>query len=207
MFLTRLAVRRPTTTMMVALIVATLGLVSLAKLPIDLMPPMQNAYLRIEARYPGAGPFEIETLITRPIEQSMSTVHHVERIWSQTAEGSTSVSLAFQWGTNMDNAIHDVQQAIERTKELLPEDLEEPTINHWDPADAPIIWLAIASDLDPVALTRYVHNDIVPHVERVPGVARVWVDGGVRREVRVELNRDDLYARGLSTTDVINALR
>ena len=193
--------------MMVALIVATLGLVSLAKLPIDLMPPMQNAFLRVHARYPGAGPFEIETLITRPIEQSMSTVHHVERIWSQTAEGSTSVSLAFQWGTNMDNAIHDVQQAIERTKELLPEDLEEPTINHWDPADAPIIWLAIASDLDPIALTRYVHNDIVPHVERVPGVARVWVDGGVRREVRVELNRDDLHARGLSTTDVINALR
>lgn len=207
MFLTRLAVRRPTMTIMACLIVATLGSVSLAKLPIDLMPPMQNMYLRVESRYPGAGPYEIETLITRPLEQTLSTVHQIERTSSTSAEGSSRVNLEFQWGTNTDNAIHDIRQAIERISDQLPEDLPEPVIAHWDPGDAPVIFLAVASDLEPVSLTRFVTGDIVPRIERIPGVARVWVDGGIRREIRVELNRDDLHARGLSASDVITALR
>lgn len=194
-------------TIMVGLIVATLGAVSLTRLPIDLMPPLRNMHLRVDSRYPGAGPYEIETLITRPLEQSLSTVHHVKKLSSTSAEGSSRVNLEFQWGTNTDNAYHDMRQAIERISDQLPEDLPEPVIEHWDPADAPIIYLAIASDLDPVGLTRFVTKDIVPHIERIPGVARIRVDGGVRREIRVELNRDDLHARGLSASDVIAALR
>lgn len=207
MFLTRLAVRRPTMTTMVSLIVATLGAVSLTRLPIDLMPPLRNMHLRVDTRYPGAGPYEIETLITRPLEQSLSTVHHIKKLSSTSAEGSSRVNLEFQWGTNTDNAYHDMRQAIERISDQLPEDLPEPVIEYWDPADAPVIYLAIASDLDPVGLTRFVTNEILPHIERIPGVARIRVDGGVRREIRVELNRDDLNARGLSASDVIAALR
>lgn len=207
MFLTRLSVRRPITTIMVCLIIATLGAHALTKLPIDLMPHVENMRLRVDTSYEGAGPYEIETLITRPLEQTLSTVHFVERVSSQSAEGSSQVSLEFQWGTNIDNAINDIRQAIDRARELLPEDVEEPTINYWDPADAPVIYLNVASKLDLVSLTRDVDNDIVPFLERVPGVARIWVEGALRREVRIELSRDELHARDIAIGDVIDALR
>jgi HAE1 family hydrophobic/amphiphilic exporter-1 len=193
--------------MMVCLIVATLGVNSLTKLPIDLMPHMENTRLRVDTRYEGAGPYEIETLITRPLEQTLSTVHFVERVSSQSAEGSSRVSLDFQWGTNIDNAINDIRQAIDRARELLPEDVEEPTIDYWDPADAPIIYLNVASKLDLVTLTRDLDKDIVPFLQRVPGVARIGVEGALRREVRVELSRDELYARDIAIADVTAALR
>ncbi len=207
MFLTRLAVRRPVTTMMVCLIVATVGVNALTKLPIDLMPHLDNLRLNITTRYPGAGPYEIETLISRPIEQAVSTVHFVNRVGSQSAEGSSRVSLEFQWGTNIDNAINDVRQAIDRAKETLPDDVEDPVIGYWDNADSPVIYLNVASKLDLLALTRDVDRDIVPFLERVPGVGRVWVEVALRREVRVELSRDELHARDIAIGEVISALQ
>jgi HAE1 family hydrophobic/amphiphilic exporter-1 len=193
--------------MMICLIVATLGVHALTKLPIDLMPHIQNKWLRVDAHYEGAGPYEIETLITKPLEQALSTIQFVEGVTSRSAEGSSRVRLEFQWGANVDNAINDIRQALDRAHDTLPEDIEQPTISYWDPADAPVIYLNVASQLDLITLTRDVDEDVVPFLQRVPGVARIRAEGTIHREIRVELSRDELQARDLAIEQVVAALR
>ena len=105
MFLTRFAVYRPVTTSMACLIVVLLGWMSVRSLRVDLMPDMTWPIITVTTLYPGAGPEEVETLITRPMEQAIGSVQGVERLSSQSSEGSSSVRVQFAWGTNLDPAI------------------------------------------------------------------------------------------------------
>lgn len=207
MFLTRMAVNRPVTTMMGCLIVAILGLESLSKLAIDLMPDVTLPVVSITTVYQGASPEEVETVLTRPLEQALGAVQGVERLTSTSLEGSCIIRAQFAWGTNLDTAMSDMRARIERIREDLPDQIESPYIERYDVADFPFIYLALESDLEPVELTRYAEQNVVPRLERIEGVAAVQIRGAVRREIQVALDRGKLETLNIGVDEVVTALQ
>lgn len=205
--LTRLAVARPITTLMASLMVVLLGWVSLTRLGIDLMPNFEYPTVTVSTLYPGAGPEEVETLVTRPLEQTLSSVSGFDRLSSRSLEGSSRVRVQFQWGTNLDAAIADMRQAIERVLPNLPPDVETPTLRKYDANASPILYLALNGKLEPLQMAELAERTIVPRLERLDGVARVGIRGAVRREIQVQLNRGQMETLGLGVNEVISALQ
>lgn len=201
------AVSRPVLTTMVFVAVVALGAVSLSRLPIDLLPKLDFPSISIFTTYEGVGPEEIETLITRPIEEAVSTVQGVDRVESFSAEGRSRVSLRFTWGTELDTALNDVRAAVEQTRDELPEDAETPIIFKFDLASFPIMFLLLSGDMDPWRLRQLAEDTISYRLERVEGVAAVEVRGGQRREIHVDLDGDRLSALGITAAEVADALR
>lgn len=207
MSLPRFAIERPVTMFMISSVIVLLGAVSLVRLPVDLMPDMTFPSLSVRVNYEGVGPREIEESITRPLEQAVGSVAGLDRILSTSSEGSSSVRLQFTWGTDLDVAADDVRSRLDRVRGALPEDADQPVIFKFDQSQFPIVMLSVAGDYDPVTLREIAENQLVPRFERVNGVAAVEVNGGLRREVRVELSREKITALGLSLDQILALLR
>ena len=185
-----LCVSRPVATAMLTLIAVVVGLFSMFKLPIDLLPELEIPTVSVRAEYGNASPEEMERLVTEYIEESVSVVAGVDELTSTSGEGSTRVSARFVWGTDIDEAANDVRTRIDRVIDELPDDLPRPRVSKYDPNSFPIVILGIASPLDPVELTEMVEDELLYRFERVAGVAQVDLWGESNREIRVELDLD-----------------
>ncbi len=207
MSLPRFSIRRPITVSMICGVALLLGSISFLRLPVDLMPDIEYPSITVFTEYPGVAPREIETLITRPIEQSLSAAPGVEKITSTSSEGQSRVRVSFAWGTNLDEAANEIRTRIDRLRSILPEDAEPPVIFKFDVSQFPILWLAVSSSLNPRDLRQFVEDQIQYRLERVPGVASVDMRGGLRREIHVNLSLKKLRAYGLSVSNVVDVLR
>jgi len=192
---------------MASLLVMIIGGVAVTRLAIDLMPDITYPTVSITTVYEGAGPDEIETLITRPMEQAAGSVQGAEQILSSSMEGSSVVRVRFAWGTDVDSAISDIRARIERLRPTLPEQILPPSIRRYDIADFPVIYLGLQSERDDVRLTQMAEKVITPQLENINGVASVRIRGGSRREIQVEVNRAKLESLNLSVSEVVNAVR
>lgn len=191
---------------MACLIVVLLGWMSVRSLRVDLMPDMTWPIITVTTLYPGAGPEEVETLITRPMEQTIGSVQGVERLSSSSYEGSSSVRVQFDWGTNLDPAIGDIRARLERLRNDMPPGVEPPYIRRYDSADSPIIYLGLRTDLPPVQATQLAENSIAPRLEQAAGVARIRIRGGTRREIQVDLDRQKIESLDMTVKEVLDAL-
>ena len=122
MSIPRLAIHRPVTMFMISAVVTLLGLISLTRLPVDLMPDVSFPSITVRVNYQGVGPLEMEELVTRPIEQAVSAVAGLERLESTSSEGTARVTLNFAWGTDLAEAADDVRSRIDRIRGRLPEE-------------------------------------------------------------------------------------
>ncbi len=206
MSLPRLAVRRPVTMSMISGVVVLLGAVALFRLPVDLMPDVTFPSLTVTVSYPDVGPLEMEELVTRPLEQSVAAIAGLEEVTSTSQEGTSQIRLSFGWGTDLNEASDDLRSRLDRMRGRLPEDAEPPVIFKFDAANAPIMFLGLEGDVEPVVLREMAENDLGPRLERVPGVATVTVRGGLRRQIRVELAKDKITALDLSVNEIITLL-
>ena len=206
MNLPKLAVQRPISTMMGSIIIALLGWVSLNELAVDLMPDLEYPTVTVTTLYPGAGPEEIETLITRPLEQVLSSVSGFERLNSRSLEGSSSVRVQFQWGADLDVAVDEMRQAIDKIRQVFPDDVELPSLRRYDANDSPILYLGLISDKEVTQVTQLAENSIMPRLERLEGVARVSMRGDVKREIHVDLDRLKLESLSIGVDQVVSAL-
>jgi len=207
MSLTALSVRRPVTTYMAVLIVLILGVISFLRIPIDLMPEVTFPRVTVSTTYENVGPLEIETLITEPIEKAVSSVSGVEDVTSVSVEGRSQVRVGFGWATDLDEAVSDLREKIDRIRNDLPRDAETPIVSKFDVNAAPIVFIGISGDMDPISLRHVVENQIQYRLERLAGVAAAEIRGGLEREIHVNLNLDKMKALQLSPADVIRALR
>jgi len=207
MKLSEFSIRRPVFTVMLTLAVITIGVVSFSRLPIDLMPEIVYPTLNISTSYPNTGPEEIEQLITRPIEEAMSSVPGVEEVFSVSSEGSSSVRVMFSWGVDLDAAADDVRERLDRIVPRLPENINRPMLRKFDPAMFPILILGALSNLDPIQTRKILDEQIAYRIERVPGVASVDVWGGLEREIQVNLYPDKIKALGLPLDLIISKIR
>lgn len=201
------SVRRPVFTAMATLIVIILGGVALSRLPIDLMPDITYPTLSISTTYENASPREIETLVTRPVEQAMSAVPGVEEVSSVSSEGQSSVRVTFAWGTNLDAAANDVRDRLDRIIPQLPDDAERPRLRKFDLASFPVLILGASSRLDPVQMRRILEDEVRYRVERVPGVAALDIWGGLEREIHVNILPERIKALDIPLDQIVNRIR
>jgi HAE1 family hydrophobic/amphiphilic exporter-1 len=201
------AVHRPIFTIMVVLIVILLGIISLLRLPIDLMPDISYPTLSISCSYENAGPEEIEELVTRPIEQAMSAVPGVEEVSSISVEGRGSVRVTFSWGTDLDAAANDIRDRLDRVVRRLPEEVERPTLRKFDLASFPILILGASSKLDPIQTRRILEDEVKYRLERIPGVAAVDIWGGLEREIHVNLDPAKINALSIPLDRIMTSVR
>jgi hydrophobic/amphiphilic exporter-1 (mainly G- bacteria), HAE1 family len=206
MSIPRIAIHRPVTMFMLSAVMVLIGAISLLRLPVDLMPELQLPSVTIRVQYPGVGPREIEESITRPLEQAVSAVAGLEQINATSSEGQSVIRLNFAWGSNLNVAADDVRSRIDRIRARLPEEADAPIVFKFDSTAFPILFLAVGGDFDPVQLRDIAENTLAPRLERVPGVAAVNVNGGLRRQILVELSREKTTALGLSVDRIINLL-
>lgn len=207
MSIPRLAIQRPVTMFMISAVVTLLGVLSLTRLPVDLMPEFEQPTLTVRVQYTGVGPLEMEELITRPIEQAVSAVPGLTRVNSQSSEGNSQVQLNFEWGADLSEAADEVRTRIDRVRGRLPEDATPPTIFKFDSNSQAIMQLGVEGDYDPVTLREVAENDLAPRFERVDGVASVNINGGLRRQIHVELSKEKITALNLSVNQVVQTLR
>ncbi|MFT4901902.1 MAG: HAE1 family hydrophobic/amphiphilic exporter-1, partial [Lentimonas sp.] len=201
------SVRRPIFTTMVLLILILLGSVSLSRLQIDLLPSIELPTLSVNTSYSGASPEVMERLITQIIEEIVATVPGVEEITSTSREGRSTINVTFVWGTDLDAAAIEMRSTIEAEINELPDDVVRPRINKFDIDSFPVVLLGISSQLDPVELTQLIEDRIRHRFTQTEGVAQVDLWGGFPREIRIELDPDKLVALGLSSSQILNALR
>src|SRR5688572_2867159 len=207
MSIPRLAIHRPVTMFMVSSVVVLLGAISLTRLPVDLMPEFALPTISVSVNYSGVGPLEIEQLITRPLEQAVSAVAGLEQVTSSSQEGRSQVRLNFGWGTDMSEALDEVRTRVDRVRGRMPEDAEAVQIFKADSSAQAIINLAVEGDFDPVTLREIAQNELSTRLERVPGVAAITVNGGLRRQIHVELSKEKITALNLSVERVVQMLR
>ncbi len=198
MRLAQFSVNKPVTTLMIFIAMVVLGLTSMSLLGIDLLPNIEIPAISIVTLYEGAGPEEMETLITEPIEDILSTIARVDNVLSVSKEGVSQVTLKFDWGENIDEAANDVREKLDMVKERLPEEAETPVVFKFDIDMFPVMIIGITAGDSYPRLQKIVEDQIADPLKRVDGVAEAAVHGGLERQVRVEIYQDRLAELNLS---------
>jgi HAE1 family hydrophobic/amphiphilic exporter-1 len=206
MSLAALAVRRQVLVLMVIGGLLVLGLIAYGRLPVELFPNVQFPFVSVVTAYPGAGPEEVERLITRPLEEQLSSLTNVRTIRSISAEGASTVGIEFALGTDINAAAADVRQRVDLVKAGFPRDAQDPIVQKFDFSALPVVLLGVSGPSG-LGLRELAEEVIKPRLERVPGVAAVTVSGGREREIEVAVAQDRLRAEGFTIDQVEEALR
>ena len=207
MQLARFSIRRSVTITMIYILVVGFGLFSLSQLKLALFPEMNMPMIMVMTSYSGVGPEEIEELITRPIEEAVSTTENIDVLSSESTEGSSLVRLEFTWGTDMNQAEIDVRNQLDQIRDTLPDDADEPIVFAFDSSMMPILVMMVSSpNLGVAELRNLAEEQIEPLLERASGVASVSTRGGLDRQINVHVNPILLASYSLSTQDVVTAL-
>lgn len=206
MNISRFAAKRPVTILMVIFIVLLLGMVSLKSIGIDLFPEMNLPVAVVITSYEGCGPEEMETQVTKPIEEAIASVDNIENITSETREGLSMVVAEFSWGTDMDFATLKMRENIAMWRSVLPDDIQDPLVYQFDPSMMPILIMTFSGPQGQEELKDYAEDIIKPRLERIEGIASVYVSGGRDREIKVNLNMTKLDGYGITADTVASAL-
>lgn len=203
--LSRYSVKKPYTVVVAVVLVLILGVVSFTKMNTDLLPSMDMPYAMVMTTYPGASPETVEQTVTRPIEQSMSTVSNITNVSSVSSENASVVILEFSEDANMDSVTLEMRENLDQIKGYWDESVGNPMIMKLNPDMLPVFVAAVDMDgLTAPQTTDYVENHILQEMESIAGVARVSVSGGVTEQIRVELQQDKIDGVNQKVQDAIN---
>jgi multidrug efflux pump subunit AcrB len=202
------SIRQPIPPLVGFLLLCFFGVFGFRQLGIQDLPDMEFPAVTITAVLQGASPSQLETEVTRKIENAVATIGDIEHIMSTVTDGMSSTTVQFVLEKDIFEALNDVRAAVSNIRSDLPADLEEPVVNKINTAGAPILTFSVASErMDEEALSWFVDNTVARTLLAIPGVGRVYRLGGADREVRVEIDPAKIAALGLSVTDVSRQLR
>ncbi len=208
MSLPELSIKRPVTMLMVYTILILLGVLSLLQLPVELYPNISFGEISIIIGVRGGiPPTEVETLVTKPIEEAVGTVSHLEEMMSISKEGESTVVLSFEPGLNMDFAALEVREKFARVKNKLPKEIEKPIIAQFKRSDVPIVILAVTSlRRTTEEIRKIVDESIKEPLKRISGVADTEVAGGRERKILVEVDQRKMAAYSLPLEKIISMI-
>ncbi|MCL5283403.1 MAG: efflux RND transporter permease subunit [Armatimonadetes bacterium] len=207
MWLTRTAITRPIFIWMVLAAIMLLGIEAARRLPAELNPRVSIPTLTVTTVFPGAGPLEVEALVTKPLEDAVGSVNRVKGVYSRSQTSVSIISLDFSLGTNLDAAAAEVRQKVDAVKMTLPPEVLPPVVAKLDINALPILYIGLSSN-EPISELRHLVDTVLkPQIARVPGVATVDVIGGEANEVHVEVNPQRLQQYGVTIEDVVNSLK
>ncbi len=198
----RSAVQRPVTTLMVFVAIVGFGLFSLQDLPIDLYPEIEPPIISVITEYPGASASDIETTVTRPLEDNLSIISDLDEINSVSRDDVSTIVLEFQYGTNLDEAANEIRDVLGRIGPFLPDDAEQPMVFKFSAAMIPVVVLAATADESYPALAKIIEDRVVNPLQRIEGVGNIMVTGEPVREIQVNVDPEKLDSYGLTVEEV-----
>ncbi|MDR0424426.1 MAG: efflux RND transporter permease subunit [Clostridiales Family XIII bacterium] len=206
MSFSKIAVKRPVTTIMFMLIIVVLGVVSFSRLSLDLLPRMQLPIAVVVTQYANSAPSEVETIITRPIENQIARVESLDTLTSMSMDGMSVVIAQFANGTDMDFATLHMRENVEMISGFLPGEAGKPMIYAMDPSMMPVSVIYASSEMPLTELQKFVDEDVTPVFERTEGVAAVRTFGGRENEIRVEISQERLSGYRLTLAQLSQVL-
>jgi HAE1 family hydrophobic/amphiphilic exporter-1 len=204
--LASLAVRRAITFGMIFIFIVAFGVFAALRLQLDMLPDISFPMVIVITTYTGANPEDIETMVTRPLEEAVAAVKDTEKVNSTSKQGMSLIMAEFNWGKNMAQAETDVRRSIDMMKGFLPEDADEPLVIAMDPALQPIVMLVMTGEYPLDELRRIADKEMRPRFERLPGVAGAEVTGGMEREIHVLFDPVKVAAYAVDVNAVIGAI-
>lgn len=208
MGLTRVAIARPVFILMLMLLAFMMGTIGYRSMRVEQNPDVQFGFITVTTIYPGAGPEEVNTLVSRKVEEAISGVNGLLEVTSTSQEGVSVVTSQFEVGTNMDTALNDVRAKVDAIVGQLPDLVEKPVISRFDSSSDPVMVLALKSDkLNNQQLRDLADDKLKDRFARIPGVASVNAGGGDVREIQIQVKKDKLLAYGIGIIDVQRAVQ
>ncbi len=202
------AVARPVTFIMLALVIVGFGIFGLSRLSLNLYPDVNFPTITVYTTYEGVAPEDIETLITRPIEELVGSVSGLRRVRSLSSQGSSVIKLYFNWGTDLFRAQNDVRKQVDFARRAIPDDADQPIIFAYDPNQEPIMVLTLRSNTrSPVELRTISTQQLEQRFERIPGIASAETSGGLERQINIWMQSDQMLAYNLDINSVSTRLR
>ena len=208
MNLPKFSVNNPVTTVMMALIIAVFGFISFGRLGLDMLPDIEFPTVSIVTSYIGVASEDIETVITKPIEDAVATVKDVKKVQSVSQEGSSVVTVEFNSGTNVDVAAQDLRDKLGMISGFLPQDAQDPMVLKMDVGAIPVLGFGVTStSLSNAELKKLLEDFVKDKIERLDGVATLEIQGGQDREILIRLNKDLMDLHGFDQAQITQKLR
>ncbi len=202
MNLPSLSIRRPITILCVVMLMLILGFFALIKMPVDLFPDVTFPILSIQVVYPGASPLDLEKQVSKPIEDELGSLAGLKNLTSNNLDGVAVIILEFNLGTDIKDMEQEVRNRIGNIRRDLPSDMYEPILRRFDPADQPVITLALTTELSDGASYDLANETVKPLFDRLKGVGQVEIYGGRKQEIHVLIDKNKLQDRKISMLQV-----
>jgi len=196
------SVRNPVSTIMIFIGVVVFGIFSMQRLSIDLYPDMEIPYILVITTYPGASAADIETNITRLMENSLNTVSNLKKLTSNSYDNFSLVAVQFEWGSNLDEATNEIRDAVSRVERYLPDDADQPTIFKLSMNMIPILFLSVTAEESLPALNKLLEDKITNPLNRIDGVGAISIGGALTREIQVNLDPVKMEAYNLTIEQI-----
>jgi HAE1 family hydrophobic/amphiphilic exporter-1 len=206
MSITELAVNRPTLVVVLFSILVFFGLYGYSSLTYELLPDISSPVITVSTAYPGATPSEVESSVTKPIENALSSLENLEGTQAISMEGFSNVVVELKYGADVDQAVQEAQRKLDAIVSTLPDDILEPTIGKFSLDELPVMRLGATSTMEDVAFTKLFEDKIQPELSRIEGVAQVNIIGGADREININVDGDKLKYYEISIMQVSQAI-
>lgn len=202
------AIRNPVPPLVLFMVLMTLGLATFSQMPVKRFPNIDIPVISVQITQPGAAPAELETQVTKKVEDAVAGITGVKHIISNAVEGSSSTQIQFELGIPVDRATNDVKDAVDRLRSELPSTIDDPIVQRLDIAGLPILtYAARAPSMTPEELSWLIDDTFVRELQGLKGIAQIQRIGGVTREIRISLDPEKLLALGITAGEVNQQLR
>ena len=196
------AIEKPVTTALIFVAVIIVGIYSFIKLPIDMFPQMDPPYITVMTTYPGASASEMETNVTKYMENALTSVDHLKHITSQSKDNMSIVMLELEWGANMDEAVNDVRSYVDMTKSNLPDNCGTPMIFKLSTSAMPVAQYSITADETYAGLDKMMNDEVIPQLNQIDGIGNISLSGAPDRYIYINIDQQKLDAYGLTIEQV-----
>jgi HAE1 family hydrophobic/amphiphilic exporter-1 len=203
MTITELSIKRPTLIVVIFSVLTLVGVYSYTQLNYELLPKITPPVITVTTVYPGASPQEVETSVTKPIEDAISTLDEIDNVTSTSAEGVSFVVIQFNQTADVDIQLQNAQRKVNEIVSTLPSDVKTPTLSKFALDELPVIRMGATSNMPSTKFYQFIKDRIQPRLAKLPGVGQITLVGGDEREIKVNLNSERLEAYGLSNNQSI----
>jgi len=203
---TSYAVEHSTASVMLLLIIFVVGLLAYTSIPKEAAPEIEVPFVAVNTVYPGVSPADIEVLVTRPLEDELRTIADIKELLSTSVEGSSSITAEFNTNVNLDEALQKVREKVDLARPKLPSDAEEPAIVEFNFSEFPIMQVNVSGEYGLVRL-KEIAEELQDRLELIPSILRVDINGGLEREVKVDVDLGRLKFYNIAMSDIVEVIR
>ena len=201
------SITKPVTTLLIFVAVMVIGIFSFTRLPIDQFPEIEPPYVTVMTTYPGANASEVETNVTRIVENSLNSVDGLKEITSTSKDNMSMVLLEMEWGSNLDEVINDVRSFVDMLKDNLPSGCSSPFIFKFSSSSMPVIQYAVTAEESYAGLDKLLNDEVIPRLSRINGIGNISLSGSPERRVYVDIDQTKLDAFGIPLERVGQAIQ